>query len=393
MGRSLVLVGGGHAHLTCLLKGEEFTRRGHRVTVVSPSPYQYYSGMGPGMLGGLYRPQEIRFHVRRMAERGGAAFVTDTVVRVDPRGRRLRLASGDEIPYDVVSFNVGSEVPVGPLASRDPAVVPVKPVSNLLRVRQEIIRGLRGGSPRLLIVGGGPSGLEISGNLWRLVRHRGGSARITLVAGRKWLGKLPYKARRLARASLASRGIEILEGSRLADMAPGQATLEDGRQVPFDAALLAVGVRPPSLFRDSGLPVGEDGGLLVNARLQGVDHPEVFGGGDCISLQGQPLDKVGVYAVRQNRLLFDNLMAALGGGDLGAFEPGGAYLLIFNLGDGRGIYWKRGLVWAGRLAFLLKDRIDRRFMRRFQVSGELTEGQDAPGATAADADVPGEAEN
>jgi hypothetical protein len=81
-------------------------------------------------------------------------------------------------------------------------------------------------------------------------------------------------------------------------------------------------------------------------------------------------------------------MAALGGGDLGAFEPGGAYLLIFNLGDGRGIYWKRGLVWAGRLAFLLKDRIDRRFMRRFQVSGELTEGQDAPGATAADADVP-----
>jgi len=34
--------------------------RGHRVTVIMPSSYQYYSGMGPGMLSGIYRPQEVR---------------------------------------------------------------------------------------------------------------------------------------------------------------------------------------------------------------------------------------------------------------------------------------------------------------------------------------------
>jgi hypothetical protein len=41
------------------------------------------------------------------------------------------------------------------------------------------------------------------------------------------------------------------------------------------------------------------------------------------------------------------------------------------MGDGKGILWKNGLIWNGRLAFMLKDFIDRRFMKKFQVSGEL----------------------
>jgi hypothetical protein len=40
------------------------------------------------------------------------------------------------------------------------------------------------------------------------------------------------------------------------------------------------------------------------------------------------------------------------------------------MGNGKGIFWKRGLVWQGRLAFLLKNYIDMRFMKSFQVSGE-----------------------
>ena len=58
MGKHLVLVGGGHAHLTCLMQLKHFVDRGHRVTLISPDAYHYYSGMGPGMLGGTYSPQE-----------------------------------------------------------------------------------------------------------------------------------------------------------------------------------------------------------------------------------------------------------------------------------------------------------------------------------------------
>jgi len=82
------------------------------------------------------------------------------------------------------------------------------------------------------------------------------------------------------------------------------------------------------------------------------------------------LDKVGVYAVRQNPILYHNLMGALENGTMQPFVPGEAYLLIFNLGDGKGIYVKKNWVWGGRLAFRFKDYIDRRFVRKFQVSGE-----------------------
>ena len=116
--------------------------------------------------------------------------------------------------------------------------------------------------------------------------------------------------------------------------------LKDGRMLPFDMIFLALGVRPSTLFEKSGIPTGPDGGLLVNEFLQSVAFPEIFGGGDCIYFQPQPLDKVGVYAVRENPILLHNLKAALEGRALRRFKPGGAYLLLFNLGDDRAIFVK-----------------------------------------------------
>lgn len=56
MGKHLVFVGGGHAHMLPILNLYDYIRLGHRVTLVSPSQYQHYSGMGPGLLSSIYRP-------------------------------------------------------------------------------------------------------------------------------------------------------------------------------------------------------------------------------------------------------------------------------------------------------------------------------------------------
>jgi hypothetical protein len=80
--------------------------------------------------------------------------------------------------------------------------------------------------------------------------------------------------------------------------------------------------------------------------------------------------------VRQNRLLHRNLLASLEGRPLQRFDPGGDYLLILNLGDRRGLFRRNEIVWSGRLAFRLKDYLDRSFMRKFQVSGELDESRE-----------------
>ncbi len=375
MGKHLVLAGGGHAHMTVMLRLGEYVERGHLVTLVSPSPYHYYSGMGPGLLGGTYRPQQIRFNIRKMVEKRGATFVEDRVVWIEADRRRLLLASGEKLDYDVASFNTGSGVPLAAAGGEGTDVVPVKPIHNLLAARRTILERLRSGPLELTVVGGGPAGVEMAGNLWRLVEEAGGDASIVLMAGSRLLRHFPDKVRDLALASLENRGIKVIEGPRATRLAGRRVELSDGGLLPYDLAFIATGVQPSGLFRDSGLPVGEDGGLLVNDRLQSTAWPELFGGGDCISLERHPLDKVGVYAVRQNPILYHNLLAALEGRELIRFQPQPHYLLIFNLGNRRGILVRKHLAWEGHLAFLLKDWIDRRFMGKFQVSGELTEGE------------------
>jgi NADH dehydrogenase FAD-containing subunit len=117
--------------------------------------------------------------------------------------------------------------------------------------------------------------------------------------------------------------------------------------------------------------------MLVNPCLQSTAYPEIFGGGDCISFEDHPLRKVGVYAVRQNPVLRHNLLAAVNGGPMKDFKPQKEFLLIFNMGNGKGIFWEKKWIWEGRLAFLLKDHIDRKFMRTFQISGEAAERSEA----------------
>ena len=374
MAKHLVLVGGGHAHLTCLKNLQEFIKRGHEVTVVGPATHHYYSGMGPGMLAGTYRPQEIRFNIQKMALAGGASFRQGTVTRIMPVEKRLVLAGGEHLSYDVVSFNTGSGIPTSDLSiAADARVFTVKPIEQLLQAQRHIKERLKKKTHHIIIAGGGPAGLEITANLWRLAANLGGQARFTLVAGRRLMRDFPEKVRELALKSLRRREVEVIEGTYLQEVQTNVAQLQDGRMLPFDMIFLALGVQPSPLFKNSGIETGPDGGLLVNEYLQSVAFPEIFGGGDCICFQPQPLDRVGVYAVRENPILFYNLKAALEGRAMRRFKPGGDYLLLFNMGDDRAIFWKKQLVFDGRLAFWLKDYIDRRFMKKFQISGELEE--------------------
>jgi len=167
-----------------------------------------------------------------------------------------------------------------------------------------------------------------------------------------------------------------VEGSHVESTKDKEVVLTDGTTLAYDVLFLATGVEPPPLFVDSGLPSGDDGGLLVNEYLQSPAYPEIFGGGDCIWFSPSPLDKVGVYAVRENPLIAHNIAAVLTGEPLRKLDHTGGYLLIYNLGDGRGIYWKNPIVFGGRTAFRIKDYIDRTFMAKFQLSGEREEEDD-----------------
>ncbi len=369
---NLLLAGGGHAHLMVLRDLAKLTRRGHAVSLVSPSPWHYYSGMGPGLVGGTYAPKDLRFDVKRMAESGGARFVAGSVARIEPQARRVILDDGRGLGYDVLSLNLGSRVALPGVVPDGRSVFAAKPVEGLLAAHSRLETLLSGGGVvRVLVAGGGPAGVELAGNVLGLAARRGGRAEVTVLAGSTLMPGAGPRVKRLAGDSLVRRGAQVLTGVRLAGVEGATARLGDGSLREFDLLFLAVGVSLPGIFAESGLPVDASGALTVNRYLQCPAHPEIFGGGDCIHFAPGPLDKVGVYAVRQAPVLAKNLGAALAGRPLAPFRSGSrGYLLLYNLGDGTAICAKYGLPLSGRWAFRLKDAIDRRFMRAFQVSGE-----------------------
>jgi len=366
MGKHLVLAGGGHAHMETLANIRQFLDLGHRVTVIGPSDYHYYSGMGPGMLGATYEPDDIRFATRQKVEEQGGTFIRDVITGLDPSGRRLHLASGRVVDYDVVSFNTGSSVDLPEIVGDRSAIYTVKPIERLYEARQQIKTRAQQQAVVIAVVGGGPAGAEVAGNLRQLVGEIGHKTRVSLFAGHRFMSKFPEKVRRRCWQLLEKNGVILHEYGYLKSITNNTLLFDSGITEHADFIILATGVHPSPFFQQSGVPTGPDGGLLVNDYLQSPKYPEIFGGGDCISFQSQALDKVGVYAVRENPILFHNLKAALQGKELLSFEPGGDYLLIFNLGNGQGLLRKQWLLFTGRLAFRIKDWIDKKFMTKFQ---------------------------
>ena len=161
------MVGAGHAHLTILKHLQSFTALTHNVSVISSNAYHYYSGMAAGMLAGIYKPQEIRFNVRKMVEDRNAKFIEDSVSRVNPETKKIYLNSGATVDYDIVSFNTGSIVPSGPINPSDDSVIKVKPIENLVQARKTIMERLKKGALKITVAGGGPTGVEIAANIRR----------------------------------------------------------------------------------------------------------------------------------------------------------------------------------------------------------------------------------
>ncbi|WP_320174427.1 FAD-dependent oxidoreductase [Maridesulfovibrio sp.] len=366
----LVIAGAGHAHMQLMEAIPEIIADGHHVTVIGPDERHYYSGMGPGLLGGAYLPEEISFHVKSMVESRGGNFVLGKVARIDPHKRMVILESGQEVPYDVLSCNLGSFVPSSLMDEGSTDIYTVKPIQNLLQARIRIQETAFEHPVRIGICGGGPAAFEIAGNAWAAAEEQGRfGAKIQIFTGSEFLRNHPERVRNFAIKSLNKRGIEIVQGSYVERVTTGDILLQNGQHYGQDIIFLALGVEPSKVFAASGMATGNDGGLRVNRYLQSVAYPEIFGGGDCIWFEPSPLDKVGVYAVRQNSVLVHNVRAQLEGSSLKAFDPGGSYLLIFNSGDGKGILHKNGLSFGGPLAFRIKDYIDRKFVRRFKGNG------------------------
>ena len=394
--RTVVLVGGGHAHVQVLKRWAMDPPSAARLVVVLDQPVAVYSGMVPGFVAGDYLLDELEIDVLPLARRAGASVILAAATDLDPVEREIALAGRPPIRFDVASLDVGSTVREQGLPGVAEHALATRPIGRFVQTVDARIEALAraGRTARILVVGGGAAGCELAFTLEARLRRAGVAPQITLVSSERELMAGASTAVRRRIAGLAGiRGLEVRTETRILRVASGVAFSAAGESLEADLIVWATGAAPVAFppahdestgTGDAGIPsLARDpaGFLLVRDTLQTVGFDSIFAVGDCARLVEHPwVPRAGVYAVRQGPILDRNLRAQLAGRTLARYRPQRDFLSLLNLGGGQALAAKWGLAWAGRSAFLLKDRIDRAFVARFQ---GLDPGASASAATDA----------
>lgn len=383
-GAHLVLVGGGHSHVQVLRRLAMERREGRslhaeltldevQVTLVVDDPVAIYSGMVPGYVAGQYRRNELEIDVVPLARMAGVTPVLHAARGIDAANRQVLLEGRPPLRYDLISLDIGSTVAGLDLPGVREYALSSRPISNLVDRVREAVEACPAGQPRILVVGAGAGGVELAFTLQSRLHKQSIQPAVTLLhAGDDILpGSAPSLVRR-ARAAARRRGIEVATRRRvqrvLGEHGRARAVeLDDGTEIPADLVVWVTGATAHPNFDPGDLPTDERGFLSTRPTLQVEGHDDVFAVGDCATLRATPTPKAGVYAVRQGPVLSENLGLRMIGRRLETYTPQSDFLALLNLGDGTALGSKWSFSFEGRWVMRLKDRIDRKFMRRFQV--------------------------
>lgn len=376
--QDLLLLGGGHSHALALRMLGMRPLPGVRVTLVSDVSHAPYSGMLPGHVAGFYTWEEMHIDLRRLCAFAGATFVLGQVEGLDPEARVVRVAGRPPLAADVISLNVGSTPHLRDVPGVEQWAVPAKPVPRLLagweRVKDVTAAG---GRPRLVLVGGGAGGVELAVTMHHQL---GGRAPLTILhQGPHLLPGHNPRVRRIFSRLLAERGIAVRTGTRVTEVTAEGVRTAAGELVPADFVFWVTQAASPTWVAASGLATTAEGFVRVGPTLQAIGHPRVFAVGDIASMEGEARPKSGVFAVRMAGPLVANLRAWFAGRPLRDYQPQRHVLGLIGTGDGQAVASRRWLAGRSAAFWRLKDRIDRRFMAKFEELPAMAEPAPANG--------------
>lgn len=298
----VVIVGGGFAGLSAARAlGEApvdvtlIDRRNHHV--FQPLLYQ--------VAAALLSPADIASPIRWILRRHrNIRVLMAEVARIDAPGRQIVLDDGATIPYDYAIVAPGAShayfghddwAPVAPgLKSLDDALeIRRRLLTAFERAEREPDSDARDRFLTFIIVGGGPTGVELAGTLAemsRTIREEfrtivTSRTRIVLVdAGPTILPSFPETLRRTARESLLQRGVEVVEGTPVSEITKDGARIGD-QFLRAGTVVWAAGVAAAPLVKTIGAETDRAGRVKVTHDLSVPGYPELFVVGDAAAYE------------------------------------------------------------------------------------------------------------
>jgi NADH dehydrogenase len=355
----IVIIGGGFGGLSAAralrhadVRVTLIDRRNHHV--FQPLLYQVATAtLSPGDIAAPIR--WILRHIRNVR------VLLANATRIDTAARRIELSDGS-LDYDWLIVATGSKHAYFGHGDWEPNAPGLKTLEDAIGIRRRILiafeRAEREEDARrqrdlltFVIVGGGPTGVELAGTLAEIARQTlrddfrtidTTRARILLVeAGPTILQTFPENLRAAARASLARLGIEVREGVAVTAV-DSLGVMIGSERVDAGTVLWAAGVAASSLVKTLGVPLDRAGRVVVEPDLSIPGHPEVFVVGDAAAAMqdGKLLPGVAQTAMQGARHAAKNILRRLKGQpttpfvyrDLGSMAIVGRRAAISDLG-------------------------------------------------------------
>ncbi|MFT4582780.1 MAG: selenide,water dikinase [Gammaproteobacteria bacterium] len=380
--KDLVLIGGGHSHVIVLKRFAMKPLPGVRITLICRDVETPYSGMLPGLVAGHYTHDDVHIDLGPLARFANARFYNDEAIGLDLAARTVHTRKRPPVPYDVLSIDIGSTPYMADVPGAAENVVAVKPISNFFDRWQELVQRVETsqGPLSIAIVGAGAGGTEMllamQYGLQRRLRDLGHDpARLNFHLFVADGVPLPTHAPKVQQAFLRvcrERDINVHLNASVRSVDGKRLKTSDGATHEIDETLWVTRASAQSWLGDSGLKIHGNGFIAVNATLESISHPGVFGAGDCAAVLAHPREKAGVFAVRQGPALERNLRRALRARALKNFVPQKKFLGLISTGDRYAVATRGGsLMLEGAWVWRWKDWIDRGFMRKFSDLPEM----------------------
>jgi NADH:ubiquinone reductase (H+-translocating) len=369
----VVIVGGGFGGLQA---AKALADAPLQVTLVDRRNHHLFQPLLYQVATAALSPADIAQPIRSVLRgQSNVDVVLAEVDAMDVTAKEIVLSENmGRLPYDYLILAAGAHHAYFGHDEWEPNAPGLKTLEDALNIRRRILTSFeeaerepdparRKALMTFVVVGGGPTGVEMAGaiaeiarfSLARDFRHIDTrDAKVILIeAGTQLLGAFPDRLSRHALRDLERLGVQVRFGKPVTAIAPDAVTVGD-EIIPANTIVWAAGVQASPLGSSLGVELDRAGRVLVNPDLSVPGHPEIFVIGDLASLkdvQGRPLPGVAQVAMQQGAWATANILRAIEGKPARAFR----YRDLGNMatiGRNSAVAEIRGLRLTGFVAWL-----------------------------------------
>jgi NADH:ubiquinone reductase (H+-translocating) len=369
----VVVVGAGFAGLAA---ARALRAAPVRLTVVDRRNHHLFQPLLYQVATAALNPADIAAPIRSVLRRqANAEVVLGEAATVDPARWLVRLADGGHLEYDHLILATGATHSYFGRDDWEPLAPGLKSVEDALEIRRRVLtafeRAEREVDPderrallTFVVVGGGPTGVELAGALSEIARHtlaadfrhiEPESARVVLLeAVPELLPAFPPSLREAARRQLVRLGVEVRTGARVTAVDEDGITIGGG-EIASRTVIWAAGVAASPLGGSLGVPRDRSGRVEVLPDLTVAGHPEIAVAGDLATLRqrnGAPVPGLAPAAIQAGRHAARNVLRTLEGKPRLPFRYRDKGTLA-TIGRAAAVADVRGLRFTGLAAWLL----------------------------------------